>query len=101
MIHGRKALGFQFNNLQKVRKFAKILIFIAKSNFLAKICKNEKCSNYDKLYIGEYPLTQQIQICKNICKTFKPKVVFKKNKNSVLIYAKFLCRNCAICFPVL
>jgi len=42
MIHGRKALGFQFNNLQKVRKFAKILIFIAKSNFLAKNMQKRK-----------------------------------------------------------
>ena len=62
-------------NLQKNGKFAKIQLFVAKSSYKAK-----DCANCMTLYVFEKPFTQQIQMCKIICKIFKTWIcVFKKN----------------------
>ena len=71
------------NNLKKAN---------LQSSNQAKMCQ-KNCANCNRLYIFEKPLTQQIQMCKNIWKYSKPKCVFKKNWKCANSLWRRLCKK--------
>ena len=83
------ATSIIFKKLANLQKFKYLLRYLV---IKQKMCKN--------LHIFEKPLTQRIQMCKNICKMYiqeKLKLCKFPSKAYVQICAKFLCKTCAIC----
>ena len=60
-----------FDILQKSTMLKNYNYFLQKQLFKQNCAKTKKCVNLDKVYIFEKLLTQQIQMCKNICKISK------------------------------
>ena len=68
------------------------------------MCKNKKCTKYDMFL--KSPFHSKFKYAKNVSNVFKNNIFISEKRNVDIlfkgifakIYAKFLRKNCAICF---
>ena len=90
MIRFWKAPGLYLHNLQKKANSQKYKYLLRNLVIVQNMYK--KCANCNKLYNFEMPLTQQIQICKNIFNIFKTKMcMYSRKTENVKIHFKSSC----------